>query len=243
MQTCVFAADNSNSAWDPCTGSTAGARDCTSSLDNDCDGTADNLSSSCVCLPVGGTQSCSTGLYGICAAGTQTCALSGDRSATAWGTCNQTTLAAVETCGNPGVDDDCDGIVDDIPVAPCNVGTGLGACLNGGTTGCNGVTQVCLQAVTGLEDPSVWGSSAAPNGSWDWDCDGKVTREFVTPCASRTTQGTCLHSGESFGLYWVYAGTYSCDTIIGGTFTECTWDGSSCQQGSTIDGTWSQGCH
>jgi len=52
------------------------------------------------------TAGCSTGLQGICAAGTKTC--NGDGF---WGSCIQNNQPITEICGN-GLDDDCDGIVD-----------------------------------------------------------------------------------------------------------------------------------
>lgn len=54
----------------------------------------------------GQTQSCSTGLLGICSAGTQACAQEGF-----WGSCVQNTQAVSENCTNQ-LDDDCDGLVD-----------------------------------------------------------------------------------------------------------------------------------
>jgi len=54
----------------------------------------------------GETQPCSTGLLGICSAGTQTCTEGGT-----WGSCVQTNQPTTENCSNEK-DDDCDGLVD-----------------------------------------------------------------------------------------------------------------------------------
>ncbi|HJX66910.1 MAG TPA: hypothetical protein VJ860_23510, partial [Polyangia bacterium] len=126
-QTCTAAG-----VWGTCVQNVArGTRNCSSSLDNDCDGVADSASSTCLCQ-VGKLQACSTGLKGICAAGTQQCVLSADKASSAWGACVQTNPKGTETCANAGADDDCDGIVDN-----CNVnGLALGACLNGGIWSC-----------------------------------------------------------------------------------------------------------
>lgn len=51
-------------------------------------------------------QVCSTGLLGICAAGTQTCGSEGF-----WGECSQDNQSTDEVCNN-GLDDNCDGNVD-----------------------------------------------------------------------------------------------------------------------------------
>jgi hypothetical protein len=66
-------------------------------LDNNCDGTIDNNTP-------GTGQACTTGLSGICSAGTTTCT---------GGTlkCTQNSQPVPEICGN-GLDDNCDGVVD-----------------------------------------------------------------------------------------------------------------------------------
>lgn len=173
--------------WGTCMQTTPkGTRDCSSKADNDCDGVADYLSSTCAC-PAGTSQSCSTGLLGICAAGTQQCVLSSDKSSTAWGDCVQTNQKGTESCANMGTDDDCDGIIDN-----CNVnGLAVGACLNGGTWSCAAVgPSYCKpsNAAIGTTTPQ---TVAAPNGSFDWNCDGASTVSDptvlqTTACASRT---------------------------------------------------------
>ena len=181
LETCQLAADHKSVAWGPCVQSVAkGARDCTSSNDNDCNGQADNTESTfCQCSTVNSPRACSTGLNGICQAGSQLCVVSSDKTTSAWGACTQLKAKGTETCANPGTDDDCDGVVDNVPVGPCNVGTGLGACANGGHTACSGTTQVCNAAVSGIGDATIWHTNGpAPNGSWDWDCDGVVTKQY-----------------------------------------------------------------
>jgi hypothetical protein len=179
-QACQLAADHQSVGWGTCVQNVAKhSRDCMSSSDNDCNGTADNAESTyCQCPAGSAPRSCSTGLSGICSAGSQACVVSADKSSSAWGTCTQVTAKGTETCANPGTDDNCDGIVDNVPVASCNVGTGFGACANGGNTACSGTTLVCNPVDPGIGDPSAWHLTAAPNGSWDWDCDGGVTKEY-----------------------------------------------------------------
>lgn len=154
-------------------------RDCTSDKDNDCNGQADNTESTyCKCSTAASPQPCSTGLNGICSSGTQVCNVSGDKSSTAWGPCTQLKVKGTEACANLGADDDCDGILDNVPVTSCAFGTGLGACANGGITACNGTTKVCNATVSTLGDATVLHTGPAANGSWDWDCDGVVTKEY-----------------------------------------------------------------
>ncbi len=67
-------------------------------LDNDCDGTIDEGNP-------GGGGACTTGLQGICSAGTEQC-VSGALQ------CVQNLQPSTEICGN-GLDDDCDGQIDE----------------------------------------------------------------------------------------------------------------------------------
>jgi hypothetical protein len=96
-------------------------------VDNDCDGAVDNGNP-------GGGGACSTGLQGICSAGTQQC--SGGAV-----TCMQNQAAAgAEACGN-GLDDNCNGAVDE-GCNTCNHDICLaGVALVAGCDPC--VTQIC----------------------------------------------------------------------------------------------------
>ena len=226
--------------WGPCKQNLAkGTRNCSSSLDNDCDGVADSASSTCVC-PVGGTRTCATGLLGVCAAGTQTCVLSVDKSSTGWGACNQTTPKGSETCANPGADDDCDGVVDNVPATACNVNDlAVGACLNGGTTGCTGTTPTCIPSDATI-GTTTWKTTAAPNGSWDWNCDGVATQRLdqLVPCAIRKILECTLTQ--------YYELSVTMRRLCGGGYTatqyKCT--GSlNCAAGLGIAGTYTQACN
>lgn len=73
---------------------------------------------------------------------------------------------ASELCN--GRDDDCAGGVDDVGVATC---VGVGACRRCGT---------CVQG----NPVSSFEAAPAPNGSWDLDCDGVVSREFPSDTVS-----------------------------------------------------------
>ncbi len=82
---------------------------------NSLDGCEVNVTlSTCLCAP-GTTQSCYTGAagtagVGACKAGSQTCDLSG----LSWGPCIGQVVPAPEVCAN-SVDEDCNGVVDDVP--------------------------------------------------------------------------------------------------------------------------------
>ena len=81
-------------------------------LDNDCDGEIDE---GCGCdIDPDATQSCYTGPpetrgVGACHDGIQRCP---DRH---WGPCEGDRIPMEETCTNAGQDDDCDGVVDNVP--------------------------------------------------------------------------------------------------------------------------------
>ena len=247
-QTCQLAADHQSVGWGGCTQSVAKrSRDCSSSNDNDCNGTADNADSTyCQCPAGSSPRACSTGLYGICAAGTQACAVSGDKSTSAWGTCTQSTPKGTETCANPGTDDDCDNVVDNVPVATCNVaGKTTGACLNGGNTACSGTTQVCNPAVPGIGDPGAWHLTAAPNGSWDWDCDFYVTKQYADTSTPPTCTGLDINAcGAVTPVTYSLNGVLACGQVgdIGSSY--CYWlsVASACEPKTGQQAGQQQGC-
>jgi len=189
---------------------------CGDGLDNDCDGAADD---GCVCSP-GSTVPCYTGPsgtdgIGTCQAGVQTCNATG----TAYGACVGAVAPTDETCGD-GLDNDCDGEVDDgcvcVPgsTAACYSGPpsteDVGTCLSG--------TQTCNAAGTG------YGSCVGEVGPIDEicgdgvdnDCDGVSDDgcvcfpQSVAPCyggpagtdgvgVCHTGQQTCNATGTGYG--------------------------------------------
>jgi hypothetical protein len=238
--------------WGPCVQNVLrGTRDCTSKLDNDCDGVADSASSTCVCL-AGISQSCVTKLPGICAAGTQQCVLSADKSSTAWGICNPTTQPGTVTEICNGLDDDCNGKVDDVPATVCDVnGKTDGACGGGGTiTGCNGTTPICTAVTSGVGgSPAVWhAGTAPPTGSGDWDCDGVTTLSFpaaeFVPCGIRLTSAACTGF-----RYLAVSGIIKEAPLCGQTFSGTSYFCASGISGCSVSGTgtlfsgYTQNCH
>ncbi len=197
---------NDGKSWSPCVQNTQPVAEvCGNGADDNCDGQVDN---GCAC-PANLSQSCSTGAFGICNAGTHTC----NGTGTAWGTCNQNVLPSAEVCGD-GLDNDCDGIVDNgcicTPAAtrPCATGAfGI----------CNAGHQACAQ------DGKSWGLclqnvQAQPvetcNNGQDDNCNGAVDEGCACPAD--------LVASCSTGLLGVCAaGTHTCNST-GTAWSPCT---------------------
>ncbi|NOY91158.1 MAG: hypothetical protein GXP55_08095 [Deltaproteobacteria bacterium] len=147
-------------------------------LDNDCDGIVDET---CECLE-GDTQPCGTD-QGICVAGLQTC------SGGAWGACVGETAAGTESCD--GLDNDCDGTVDEGLVAPdCTLTVGVCA---GSTQPCDGALG--FKACTATDYGSSYQATESMCDGVDNDCNGVIDEGCA--CVDGTTQpcgsavGTC----------------------------------------------------
>jgi hypothetical protein len=89
------------------------ARDCTSSADNNCNGTPDNQETTYCACPLGQSRACQEHPgydgVGICKAGSQTCAASADKTTSSWGTCTGAVGPSTEVCDAAGLDENCNG--------------------------------------------------------------------------------------------------------------------------------------
>jgi hypothetical protein len=202
-------------------------RDCTSHNDNDCNGKPDDAESAYCHCAVNTTFPCTTGLKGICSAGSQPCVVSVDKTTSDWGACVQINAKGTETCANPGTDDDCNDIIDDVPTTVCNVkGLAVGACANGGYTGCNGTTQVCnpMTAAIGDLNSTTWHTQTAPNGSWDWNCDGVATKQYPdTAPAPPTCMGVSMTDCPNQPNYGYALNPFACGDYGDVGNESCYW--------------------
>jgi hypothetical protein len=145
--------------------------------DNDCNGVIDNGNP-------GGGLACNTGLVGVCAAGSTICVAGGI-------SCAQNVQPGVEICD--GLDNDCNGIVDNGANQVCYVGPA-------GTNGvgvCHGGSQICSNGSLGSCVGQVLPSTEVCD-NLDNNCNGQrdenVTQACYTGPAGTNGVGIC-HGG------------------------------------------------
>ena len=184
--------------WEGCSAPPVMAEVC-NTLDDNCNGQVDE---GCTCLD-GERQACGSDV-GRCSPGVQICQQ--DR----WGECQGDIIPSAEDCN--GLDDDCDGIIDEVIAQDCTNACGQGRilCENGAWTRCN-APPVLAETCNGIDD----------------DCDGiQDEGEFcqveggacrcggcTTPCVN----GECFGNGECINNFCVIdqcpMGTYCVDNI------------------------------
>ena len=162
--------------WTDCSGMVSPTAETCDTVDNDCDGTADE---GCPCVDDTSCFGAGGDPMGACMAGTQTC------EDGTFGLCTGQVLPVSEVCAN-GADDDCDGLVDEN--CPCNPGDSR-PCYTGNPddlmTG-----GPCAEGMQTCDPDGLWSACSgetlpAPEGTScdnvDNDCDGTVD-DIVVGC-------------------------------------------------------------
>ncbi|HEX3697262.1 MAG TPA: hypothetical protein VH374_17950 [Polyangia bacterium] len=199
-QSCVASANKTTSAWGACAGAVGpGGRDCTSSLDNDCNGVADNaVDATCKCQ-AGSMQACDTHPgsdgKGSCQAGSQSCTVAADKKSSNWGACSGSVgPAPADSCTIKGNDANCNGQPND--GCPCVEGEPQ-ACGPPNPKGiCKaGVAHCVNQQFTGCD--AIFPGARDCTSANDNDCDGKPdnTVDGFCRCAVGTSQACQGHPG------------------------------------------------
>jgi hypothetical protein len=188
----------------------------TPAADENCDGMIDEA---CACT-AGETRTCYNGREGTlnvgkCVAGMQTC------SNGSLGACMNAVIPSAETCANQGVDDDCDGMTDNIPAlgSACLVATNMGAC-RAGLLQCQAgkAEPTCVATLTPLSESC---------NNLDDDCNGKIDDTFNL----QTDAMNCGACGKACAAGEACCGAACVKTV--NDANNCGMCGMKCPAGST----------
>ncbi|MBW2735415.1 MAG: hypothetical protein JRH20_23775 [Deltaproteobacteria bacterium] len=190
--------------------------DCDNGLDDDCDDKTDAADEDCEDCTPEATRACSSGLDGVCGAGTQTCGAN-----KLWGLCvaNMEPNQRLEDCANHE-DDDCDGAVDeaDTDCQDCQPTDPPQYCPTGLSGACAAGTQTCDQDNTwGGCTPNVLPGAQVENCdlAGDEDCNGAADQFDPTciglPCTG--PDGSVLADGAS-KTYYQTASAPDCGSVL-----------------------------
>jgi hypothetical protein len=207
---CEAATQCSGGAW-RCVASQGPVPETCNGVDDDCDGAVDDD----VVAPT--NLGCSAQNKGICTFVPQC------NGAAGW-SCGVGVPATTESCN--GLDDDCDGTVDDLPggtVPPselCGVAQTRGEC--DATTQCSGGAWRCVASQGPVGETC--------NGKDD-DCDGSTDEDVVPPgnlnCSAQN-QGICTYAAQCNG-----AGGWTCARQVNPTTETCNGLDDNCD--GTVD--------
>jgi hypothetical protein len=213
-------------AWsNTCDGAVMPAqRDCSSPLDNDCDGLPDNtVDDACLCVvsmnggsAVGMDEPCNVhpGFdgNGPCIAGRRTCELSADRRTSDWGECvGGVGPVPQDSCTVRNDDSDCDGRPNgnctciEGEVIACGPSAAVGICKKGTSTCVNGRFSDCSGAV--------YPKQRDCSSPLDNDCSGAADNTLDGTCTCQVDKvQACGEHPEQDGNGACTAGTQTCKT-------------------------------